>query len=311
VLAAITDRDDAQLMELRHLQYFVAVAEELSFTRASKRLHVVQSGVSAAIRSLERELGTALFDRSPQHVALSDAGEALLPRARATLDAAQTARDAVEGVRGGVRGTLTVGTMTSVGLVDVPALLGRFHAEHPAVTLRLRMSTTTGSAGLAGALLAGELDLAFLSLPGRPPSGLRWRELASTPIVLVVPADHALAGLDTVSIARVAGERFVDFPAGYGNRAVVDRAFAAGGVDRHVSIEVADMATGAACVAEGLGVAFLPAVLVPADPRLRVLAVTGPTLRWNVCVASSKARRPSAAGRALLDLIDQHVPDPS
>jgi DNA-binding transcriptional LysR family regulator len=298
-------------MELRHLEYFVAVAEELSFTRASKRLHVVQSGVSAAIRSLERELGVALFDRSPQRVALSDAGEVLLPRARATLDAAQTARDAVEGVRGGVRGTVTVGTMTAVGLVDVPALLGRFHAEHPAVTLRLRMSTTTGSAGLASALLAGELDLAFLSLPGRPPSGLRWRELASTPIVLVVPADHVLAGLDTVSIARVAGERFVDFPLGYGNRAVVDRAFAAAGVDRHVSIEVADMATGAACVAEGLGVAFLPAVLVPTDRRLRVLAITGLTLRWNVCVASSKARQPSAAGRALLDLIDQHASDPS
>jgi DNA-binding transcriptional LysR family regulator len=298
-------------MELRHLEYFVAVAEELSFTRASKRLHVVQSGVSAAIRSLERELGVALFDRSPQRVALSDAGEVLLPRARATLDAAQTARDAVEGVRGGVRGTVTVGTMTAVGLVDVPALLGRFHAEHPAVTLRLRMSTTTGSAGLAGALVAGELDLAFLSLPGRPPSGLRWRELASTPIVLVVPADHVLAGLDTVSIARVAGERFVDFPLGYGNRAVVDRAFAAAGVDRHVSIEVADMATGAACVAEGLGVAFLPAVLVPTDRRLRVLAITGLTLRWKVCVASSKARQPSAAGRALLDLIDRHASDPS
>jgi DNA-binding transcriptional LysR family regulator len=197
--------------------------------------------------------------------------------------------------------------MTAVGLVDVPALLGRFHVEHTAVTLRLRMSTTTGSAGLASALLGGELDLAFLSLPGRPPAGLRWRELASTPIVLVVPAGHALATVETVPIARLAGEQFVDFPVGYGNRAVVDRAFAAAGVDRHVLIEVADMATGAACVAEGLGVAFLPAVLVPDEPRVRVLALTGLTMRWNVCVAYSKARQQSAAGRTLLDLVDQYV----
>ncbi|MFD0788599.1 LysR family transcriptional regulator, partial [Micromonospora azadirachtae] len=80
-------------MELRHLEYFVAVAAERSFTRAANRLHVVQSAVSAAISSLERELGSTLFERSAQRVDLTEAGEALLPQARATLDAAQAARD--------------------------------------------------------------------------------------------------------------------------------------------------------------------------------------------------------------------------
>jgi DNA-binding transcriptional LysR family regulator len=84
-------------MELRHLQFFVAVAEELSFTRASRRLHVVQSGVSSAIQGLERELGAPLFDRDRHRVALTDAGLALLPEARATLAAAQAARVAVVG----------------------------------------------------------------------------------------------------------------------------------------------------------------------------------------------------------------------
>jgi DNA-binding transcriptional LysR family regulator len=308
VLEAIADRDDSLTMELRHLEYFVVVAEELSFTRASRRLHVVQSGVSAAIKSLERELAAPLFDRSPRRVTLSDAGAALLPRARATLDAAQSARDAVQQVRGGLRGTLTVGTMTAVGLLDVPALLGQFHAEHPAVTLQLRMSTTTGSAGLATSLLHGELDLAFLSLPARPPSGLRWQELAATPIVLVVRADHRLADLTTATLGQLADERFVDFPAGYGNRVVVDRTFAAAGMDRHVTIEVADMTTAADCVAEGLGIAFLPAIFVPADPRLRVLTVAGRAMRWNVCIASAKARHPSAAAQALLRLVDHNMP---
>ena len=109
--------DPGQLPSLESLRKFVVVAEELSFTRASRRLHVVQSGVSSAIQGLERELGATLFDRDRHRVALTDAGLALLPEARATLAAAQAARDAVAQARAGLRGTLTVGTMLSTGSV--------------------------------------------------------------------------------------------------------------------------------------------------------------------------------------------------
>ncbi|MEA2443482.1 MAG: hypothetical protein QOJ12_774, partial [Thermoleophilales bacterium] len=95
-------------MELRHLATFVAVAEEGSFTRASDRLHIVQSAVSAGVRTLERELGAALFDRTTHQVELTDAGHALLPEARTTLAAARAAREAVDQVRGGLRGTVTL-----------------------------------------------------------------------------------------------------------------------------------------------------------------------------------------------------------
>ncbi len=132
-------------MELRHLEYFVAVAQELSFTRASRRLHVVQSGVSSAIQSLERELGVPLFDRNRHRVSLTDAGQALLPEARATLAAAQAAREAVSEARGGLRGTVTVGTTLAVGPLDLPELLGRFHATHPGVTVRLRLASIARS----------------------------------------------------------------------------------------------------------------------------------------------------------------------
>lgn len=296
-------------MELRHLEYFVAVAEELSFTRAARRLHVVQSGVSAAVRALERELGVTLFHRTSQRVALSDAGRALLPEARAVLDAARSAREAVQGAGGGLRGTLHIGMLTSVPLVDMPALLARFHAEHPRVTVRLRVAPT-GSAGLAQALAAGELDVAFLSLPGQAPTGLTLRRLAAVPLVLVVPADHPLAGEESVPLARLAQEEFVDFPPGYGNRMVVDRAFAAAGLDRRVTLEVADIATGSSFVRHGLGVAFLPRFVAPAerdDPDLRVLTVRDASLTWSLSVATSATRRPSAAVRALLDLVDEHV----
>ncbi|MCT9930196.1 LysR family transcriptional regulator [Planotetraspora sp. A-T 1434] len=293
-------------MELRHLEYFVAVAEELNFTRASRRLHVVQSGVSAAIRSLERELGVTLFDRTSQRVALSDAGAALLPEARATLDAARAAREAVQVADGGLRGTISIGTMTSAGIVDLPGMLGRFHADHPGVTIRLRVAPS-GSSGLAQALAVGELDVAFLSLPGPRPAGLTVRELASVPVVLVVRADHPLAGERDVPLARLAEEEFIDFPPGYGNRTVVDRAFAMAGLERRVTLEVTDLASASGFVRHGLGVAFLPDFIAPQDPGLAVLWTSDATLTWSLCVATSSTRRPSAAVRALLEGVDHHV----
>lgn len=325
VLGTITKCDSAA-MELRHLVYFVTVAEERNFSRAAERLRVVQSGVSAAIRSLERELGAQLFDRSSQRVTLTDAGTALLPAARATIDAAQAARDAVDEVRGGLRGTLRIGTLISVGFVDLPGLLGQFRAEHPAVDLRLR-AAPTGSAGLAQSLLDGELDVAFLSLPGRPPAGLLVRVLVAEPIVAVLPASHRLAGRASVSLADLADEPFVDSPPGYGNRTEVDRGFAAAGLRRRVALEVADIATVARYVRSGLGVALLPRFSAgtgfpagaaapagapglpagaPGDDGLRTLPVTGARLRWTFGVATGSARRPSAAVRALLDLIDAY-----
>src|ERR1700684_1556401 len=102
-------------MELRHLEVFVAVAEELSFTRASTRLHLVQSGVSSAVKALERDLGASLFDRDRHRVMLTDAGQVLLPEARATLAAAQAARDAVSEAQGGLRGKVVLGTMQAQG----------------------------------------------------------------------------------------------------------------------------------------------------------------------------------------------------
>ncbi len=308
VLSLITIGDDGG-MELRQLEYFVAVADELSFTRAGRRLHVVQSGVSATVKSLERELGVTLFDRSPQQVTLTDAGSAFLPHARATLDAARLAAETVGGPAGGLRGTLNVGTMTTPGFVEVPALLGHFHQQHPNVTLRLK-TLPSGSAGLADGVLRGALDVAFLSLTGSPPSGLQWRELATSRIVLVVREDHRLARRPSVSLDELAGEPFVDFPVGYGNRTVVDQVFAAERVGRHVAHEVADLTTGAQCVAEGLGIAFLPTVVIPDDSRLRIVEVAAP-LWWYVGVVTATARRPSAALAAYLALIDEHVHVPA
>jgi len=286
-------------VELRHLEYFVAVAEELSFTRASRRLHVVQSGVSSAIQALEHELDAVLFDRDRHRVALTDAGRVLLPEARAALAAAQAARDAVGEARAGLRGTLTIGTMQSTGRLDLPALLGAFYAAHPGVLVRLRLSSA-GSAGLAGEVLSGDLNLAPLSLPGRPPAGLNLTPVGAELLLLACPPHHALARRQQASLVQLAGEAFIDFTPGWGNRAVVDRAFAAAGLEREVRFEVADFVTAASLVRNGLGVAFLPESFAAGLPDLPTVRIAGAQLSWPVSVATAARRPLSAAGRAFL-----------
>jgi len=285
-------------VELRHLEYFVAVAEELSFTRASRRLHVVQSGVSSAIQGLERELGASLFDRDRHRVTLTEAGRALLPEARATLAAAQAAADAVAEASAGLRGTLTVGTMTSTASIDVPALLAQFHEEHPGVLVRLRVMPG-GSADLAREVADGGLDLALLSLPGDAPAGLAVRQLAHEPLVLICALEHPLAKRDVVPLDTLAAETFVDFPVGWGTRAIVDRAFAAAGIDRQVAFEVADFRTAAGLVSNGLGVAFIPASVAPGLDGVAQVP-TEPPLDWRILVGTSATRKASAAARAFL-----------
>ena len=147
-------------MELRHLQHFVAVAEDQHFTRAAERLMVSQSGLSASIRALERELQTSLFVRTTRRVTLPEAGRALLAEAERILAQVRAAHEAVAAVQGVLRGTLALGTEQCIAGVNVAELLATFRRLHPDVEIRLRQ---WGSAALAEEVAAGRLDLAFAS----------------------------------------------------------------------------------------------------------------------------------------------------
>ncbi|MEV6239132.1 LysR family transcriptional regulator [Lentzea sp. NPDC051838] len=291
-------------MDLRQLEYFVAIAEEGTFTRAAARVHVVQSAVSAAIKTLERELGATLLDRNAKRVLLTDAGEALLPKARAVLDAVVEAKDAVAEVKGGLRGTVKLGTLTSMTLIDLPALLGEFHRRHPGVLVRTS-AATSGSQGLIEQLLDRRLDLAFASLPGDVPDGILLDELAHSVMDLVVPNDHPLAHKEEVPIGDLAGLDFIDSPLGYGNRAVADRAFAHAAVPRRVTLEMSDIYTGVDYVRHGLGVALLPKYILAGAEGVTTLKVTGADLRWPLALARPADRTPSAASRALIAVVHE------
>ncbi|WP_433664357.1 LysR family transcriptional regulator [Nocardia sp. CA-128927] len=289
-------------MELRHLEYFVAVAEERSFTRAAARLHVVQSAVSATIKALERELRTEVLRRTSREVALAEAGIVLLPRARAILDSVRETVDAVDAVRGTVGGEVRLGLMSSVPWFDLPTVLGRMHTEHPEVRLRLS-HRAGGSQELAAAVVAGELDLAILSEPGSFGRKLRLTELRSFPMRLLVPAAHPLAGRRSVRLEELEGETFVDLPQGYGSRAVVDRAFAAADLTRNVSIELGDGRVVTDYVRQGLGIAILPEAFARADPTVRSLAVTGSGLTWRMSLAVPRDRELGAAAKVLTAMV--------
>jgi DNA-binding transcriptional LysR family regulator len=295
-------------MELRQLATFVAVAEEGSFTRASGRLHVVQSAVSAGVRNLERELGATLFDRSTHKVQLTDAGRALLPEARATLAAATAARDAVDAVRGGVRGTVLLGTMQAQGMraIDVPGLLAEFRRDHPAVEVQIRHAAG-GSSEMAAQVREGGLDLAFVALPSYELAGVAFTPLAREPITVVAPESHPLAKRRKVALAALAEQPMVEFPEGWGIRMANDRAFAAAGVSRTITYEVNDTASLIEFVRHGLALSMMPASLVDDRDELRLIPLRGRAPEFRTAIATPSNRRLTAAARALLQTITTHI----
>jgi DNA-binding transcriptional LysR family regulator len=193
-------------MELRHLRYFVAVAEELHFRRAAERLHVAQPAVSEQVRKLEDELEVQLFDRTPRSVALTDAGAALLTEAYRVLRQAETARFAARSASNGPR--LRIGYVPTALLASVPRALRRLVAAMP----NLQTTIEPGSGlELADAVRAGELDVAVVSLPV-PTAGVRVTPLGEQRAVAVFPVGHENAVTPQVRLEQIAPERIVMLP---------------------------------------------------------------------------------------------------
>ncbi|WP_309051744.1 LysR substrate-binding domain-containing protein [Streptomyces sp.] len=291
-------------MELRHLQHFVAVAEERHFTRAAERLLVSQSGLSASIRALERELRAPLFVRSTRRVTLTEAGRALLVEAERVLAQVRAAHEAVAAVQGVLRGTLALGTEQCIAGVPVAGLLAAFRRRHPDVEIRLRQE---GSLALAEEVAAGRLDLAFAYRAGAESEQVRPVPLAAEPMTLLCHPDHPLAASDAeLSPPDLAGEVFVDFHPGWGPRRATDAAFAAAGVRRSVALEVNDVHSLLDLVDENLGVAAVPAHFRHKRPSLRALPLRGTDGEVYETVALLPApEATSPAARALMRLLER------
>ena len=287
-------------MEIRQLEHFVAVAEEQSFTRAARRLSYVQSALSVSIQSLERELGVRLLDRNTHRVELTDAGEALLPAVRQTLTSVEQTRDVAAALKGVVRGSLRIGIMQAFGFLDLSALLGEFHRRHPDVEIQMRPSPG-GSQAMLDELKRGEVDIVFASVMDEPP-GVTTTELGVENLCVVGAKELLAPRRARVELSELTGSSFVDFPSGWGVRTVVDRAFAAAGLKREVTIEVGDVGTFVALVQEGLGVAIAPLSILPRGHPLEVRRLAS-AVKWRVVMGRASNRPMRAAANAFATLV--------
>jgi DNA-binding transcriptional LysR family regulator len=290
-------------METRLLEYFVAVAGELSVTEAARRLYAAQSTVSAGLRSLETELGVQLLRRTTQSMQLTAAGEELLADARRILDGVERLHVVASETASGHRGRLTLGTFTGQDLVhDLPSALRAFRTARPHVDLRL-VSSQRGSTGYAEDLIRGRLDVAFFALAAPPE--LDVVELIEVPYVALVGQSHPFASEPTISLERLAPEPWIDTPPGYGSRVGVEHALGHHGLRRQVVAEVADVLAIPRYVATGMGVAIVPDII---DPTGCVkLAVAEPLAPWSVSLATRRNATDRPAVAALIDALRSHT----
>jgi DNA-binding transcriptional LysR family regulator len=291
-------------MDLRQLEYFVAVAEELSFTRAAARCHVVQSALSYQVARLEREHGVALFERTSRSVRLTAAGELLLPRARAVLDGVDAARAELAELAGVVTGRLRIGMIGSTGQAApvVERTLAAFHHRHPGVEIAIR---DTGSRHMAEQVRAGELDMAFVGMyADQVPDDLAHRTLTDEPLVVALPADFPPVAAPVDLPALAAGNAFVEMRQESGLRAQVDAVFERAGVTRRIAFELSTSEAVVRFVALGFGPAVVPRSAAATRPDLVVtVALADPAARHPVGLIYRRPEPSAPSARAFLALL--------
>lgn len=275
-------------MELRHLRSFVAVAEELHFSRAATRLHIEQPAISQQIRQLERELGATLFERTTRRVELTVAGKVLLDHARRVLDALERGVSDTRRAARGKLGWLVIGFVDSAAYTLLPPILRELRRRAPDLALELRELSTESQ--LAG--LLDDIDVGIVRDAGTF-DGLIIAPLLAEPLVVAVPTHHALATRATMSLAELSAESFVSFPRDHVphiHDRLVDICQAVGGFQMRVSHHALQYPTILGLVAADYGVALVPSSLqtfrhpgvafvdladAEADSRLAVARRTG------------------------------------
>jgi DNA-binding transcriptional LysR family regulator len=259
-------------MELRHLRYFIAVAEELHFGRAAQRLRITQPPLSFQIQCLERELGVRLFVRG-RRVQLTGAGRALLTKAREAIEAADAAARAAQQAGLTINGRLRVG-YPAAGVFELPPLaLRTFQERFPNVGVETVVASTGAHLEALG---AEQLDVAFVRLGVLDRETMHFKTLQPEPLLLAVPEDHALARLPVVPVERLAGEPIVLFPHALEPllyRYLVSDVLGRSRVAPSVVLEATTLESACSAVAARLGVAFV------GEPLARIFAIPGVVYR--------------------------------
>lgn len=286
-------------MEIRHLRYFIAVAEELHFGRAAERLHVCQPPLSTQIRQLEEELGARLFDRTTKRVALTPAGHAFLEEARRVLRTIENAKERIQDISSGVEGSIHLGIVPSAMDTAVPEAVGSFHAKFSKVKLTI---AEMGTLEQLKALRSANLDAAIVRLFDQDTAGLIVEKIFDEVYVLALPSGHRLETRKRISLKDLDGERMVFFPRST-HPQLHDRImaeFTAAESTPLITQETSTKRTAVAMTAAGLGFALVPkSTKNQRRPGIVFRSVTGSLPR----VEFSLVRRDCAGTSALNNLI--------
>ena len=294
-------------MELRHLRYFVAVAEELHFSRAAERLHMAQPPLSQQIRQFEDELGVALFIRTRRSVRLTDAGRVILEDARRTL--AQAAKIALDARRAaqGEAGILRLGFSGAAPYTTLPTLLRAFRTQFPDVALSLFERSSEEQIEL---LATGAIDAGLIRLPvaNLPPS-LIVRSIVREPLMLALPRGHRLARQRTVPIRALAREPFIMIPrhVAPGLFDTIDRACRRAGFAPIIGQEAVQIQTIVSLVSAGLGVAIVPASIRNLQRSRVVYRALSPGSATTEMALAYDRENPSAVLRTFIGVVTNLV----
>lgn len=290
-------------MELRHLRYFRAVAEELHFGRAADRLHIAQPPLSQQIRQLERELGVELFIRSTRKVELTPAGDAYLKRVVAILDSVDDAGEQAARVASGVEGQLAIGCVGSATYSVLPELVRMLRHQVPHLEVSVRGEMLAPAQ--VDALLAGEIHIALLRPPVQHPA-IETTMLRRDRLIAVLPAEHRLAGDKPLRVNDLRGEDFIAH-AGHGLSmmgGLLTAVCADAGFVPRIRHEVQETSTLVTLVAAGLGVAIVPAPTSALDiAGVRYVPLVPASLGIDLVVGTRTDARSPAVDRALAVLL--------
>lgn len=290
-------------MELRQLEYLIALADHGQFTRAARSVHVAQPSLSQQIAKLEREVGAKLVERGPKGITLTDAGEVLTVRARRALAELASAGDEIDSLVDLRRGRVSIGAMQTLGPIDLPQLLSEFHGSHPGIELAVREAL---SEDLGELLRTDQIDLAFLSITDRVYAGedLVTLTMATERLVAVFPPGHRLAGRKRVRMRELEEERFIAFRDGASLRHILIVAASAAGFEPRIAFESNEIPRILSMVSRGLGVSLMPEDDAKAsDLPLAAVAVTEPRVVRDVTLAWRDGRQLSPAAAAFLDMV--------
>ena len=272
-------------MEIRQLRAFTAIAETGTFTAGAQRVHVTQAAVSMQIRQLELELGAPLFVRAPRRVILTEAGEALLERARRILREHDVAVAEIAELAGAERGRLRVGSASAMVSADpLPQILKELRERHPRAEVTIVSGT---SEALVRQILAGELDMAFVSLPVEA-RGIQTEGLSRDELVAIASPRHKLAKQKVVSVFALAGEKLILGERGGNTRRLIDGLFAEAGVQPVVAMELSRLSAIKRMVEEDMGIGIIPlrsAREEVAEGRLVAWWMEGAQINWELGLA--------------------------